>query len=166
MRWAAFLVLVACSPKPVDDPWVVEAHETSCGRSTADASDEEHEGDDPDAGGSWGGSGPLLDVADGAPPTVVYGQDADTLYRLDPETFELVEIGPFAGCADSVIDIAVDRAGAITAVTYSALYAVDPATGACVASSRITSTTWTRRSSRPSTCAAMAIDAPAPISLA
>lgn len=87
-----------------------------------------------DDGGAPGSSfGP----SDGAPPASapavvneVFGHSAGILYRLDPQTKEIFEVGPFKGC-DPVIDIAIDESSNIVADGYSALYTVDKATAEC-----------------------------------
>lgn len=60
----------------------------------------------------------------------VYGQSSDTLYRLDPKTKAVTEIGKFRGCGP-VIDIALDESSNLFATSYQALYTVDKATAAC-----------------------------------
>src|SRR5262245_35479269 len=41
-------------------------------------------------------------------PSEVYGNSADTLYKLDPDTKAVEVVGKFVGCT-SVIDIALDK---------------------------------------------------------
>jgi len=67
-----------------------------------------------------------------APPEVneVYGHSATTLYRLDPKTKAVTEVGRFDGCG-SVIDIALDEKSTLVAANYDALYTVDKATAKC-----------------------------------
>jgi hypothetical protein len=60
----------------------------------------------------------------------VYGHSADTLFRLDPKTKAVTEIGKFGGCGP-VIDIALDESSNLFATSYQALYTVDKATAAC-----------------------------------
>lgn len=72
----------------------------------------------------------LVDAADGGLRfPFVYGHTVTTLYRLDPVTKAFAVVGPLTGCAN-MADIAVDRDGKIVGVG-SALYAIDPTTGAC-----------------------------------
>jgi hypothetical protein len=72
----------------------------------------------------------LVDAADsGLRFPYVYGHTVTTLYRLDPVTKAFSVVGPLTGCAN-MADIAVDRDGKIIGVG-SALYAIDPTTGAC-----------------------------------
>ena len=59
----------------------------------------------------------------------VYGHTVTTLYRLEPVTKTFAVVGPLTGCS-GMSDIAVDRNGKIVGVG-SALYAIDPTTGAC-----------------------------------
>lgn len=60
----------------------------------------------------------------------VFGHSPSVLYRLDPTTKAITEVGPFKGC-DSVIDIAIDESSNIVADGYNALYTVDKATAQC-----------------------------------
>ena len=61
----------------------------------------------------------------------VFGHDADTLFRLDPTTFDVFEVGPFVGCDASMIDIALDRSSRMLGVSYGSLWDIDRMTGAC-----------------------------------
>ena len=140
MRFYAgvLVALCSCSPAPSGD-FVFGGPDDELGGSTGrfDASSGE------DTTGTSGAHGESQDLPElrldaGPPdapseaPAVVYGQDAETLWRrLDPETLELVRVGDFSGCQGSVIDIAVDRAGAMVAATYDSLWSVDPSTGEC-----------------------------------
>ncbi len=79
-----------------------------------------------DAGGgaSDGGGGPAGD-------SVVYAHSSSELYRVDPDTFDVTLIGPFVwemGIFDSMTDIAIDKNGGITGVSFNRVYHVDPAT--------------------------------------
>jgi hypothetical protein len=72
-----------------------------------------------------------------APPAVnpsgvneVYGHSASTLYKLDPKTNAVSEVGDFAGCGP-VIDIALDEASNLFATSYNALYTVDKSNAQC-----------------------------------
>ena len=60
----------------------------------------------------------------------VFSQSATLLFRLDPKTKAVTEVGPFNGCA-SVIDIALDEASTLYAVSYTALYTVEKTTAKC-----------------------------------
>ena len=60
----------------------------------------------------------------------VYGHSADTLFRLDPKTNAVTEIGKFSGCGP-VIDIALDESSTFYAASYMALYTVDKKTAVC-----------------------------------
>ena len=68
----------------------------------------------------------------GGEPTLseVFGQSAETLYRLNPTTKEVAIVGPFQGCS-SVIDIALDAKSNIFAATYNGLYRIDKTTAVC-----------------------------------
>jgi hypothetical protein len=102
-------------------------------------------GSESDAGTSAGSAdssssdsgGTILDVA--APETTggvseiaeVFGHSADTLYRLDPETKEVEEVGTFEGCTASIIDIALDADSKMFGAAYGSLWSIDRTSGAC-----------------------------------
>ena len=67
-----------------------------------------------------------------APPEVheVFGQSADTLYKLDPDTKAVTVVGAFDGCTQ-VIDIALDESSTLYATTNLALYTIDKSTAKC-----------------------------------
>ena len=60
----------------------------------------------------------------------VFGHSNTTLFRLDPKTKAVTEVGAFNGC-EPVIDIALDEASTLYAVSYNQLYTVDKATAHC-----------------------------------
>jgi hypothetical protein len=72
----------------------------------------------------------------------VYVHSYDNLYAVDPETLEVTLIGPFGwpeGFEDELMtDIAVDRDGDITGISFGAVYAVDKDTAACTYLSALT----------------------------
>ena len=85
--------------------------------------------------GSTGG-GPLLDVApedtDGVEIAEVFGHSGRTLYRLDPETLGVEEVGDFTNCGtQSVVDLALDEDSNMFGVRYGALYSIDRVTAEC-----------------------------------
>ncbi len=61
----------------------------------------------------------------------VFGHSGATLYRLDPVTKAVTTVGNFAGCDQSVIDIALDKDSNIYATTFGGLYHVDKTTAVC-----------------------------------
>lgn len=71
----------------------------------------------------------------------VYGHSATTLYRLDPETKAVTTVGPFSGCDDQVIDIALDKNSNLYGTTLNrqngdpvpngGLWRIDKNTAAC-----------------------------------
>jgi hypothetical protein len=76
----------------------------------------------------------------GAPPphdsgvtqvAIVYGHSADTLYAVDPNTKAVTTVGPFVGCDDTVIDIALNKSSQMYATTFSGVFTVDPTTAVC-----------------------------------
>lgn len=85
-------------------------------------------------GGDGGGLDPdgALDGPEEVDPpkteAAVYAHTASTLYRLDPEKLDIVEIGAFQTTGGSspgdVTDIALDKDGVMYAITFDALYRV------------------------------------------
>jgi hypothetical protein len=60
----------------------------------------------------------------------VFGHSAKTLFRLDPKTKAVTEVGDFQDCGP-VIDIALDESSNLYATSYQALYKVDKANATC-----------------------------------
>ena len=86
--------------------------------------------------GDSSGGGPLLDVAPeetgGVELAEVFGHSGRTLYRLDPETLDVEEVGDFQNCgSQAVVDLALDEDSNMFAVRYGALYSVDRVTAEC-----------------------------------
>jgi hypothetical protein len=82
------------------------------------------------------GDGPLLsgdgadfDSSDGL-IAEVFGESADTLYKLDPVTKSVTVVGPFQGCS-GVIDIALDKDSNMYGTTFDGIYHIDRTTAAC-----------------------------------
>jgi len=64
--------------------------------------------------------------------TEVFGHSGTTLYRLDPETNVVSEVGDFANCGDNaVLDIALDKDSNLWATKRERLYRVDRETANC-----------------------------------
>ena len=103
---------------------------TDVSEATSSSSDG---GESTDAADTSGGL--LLDVAPdetgGVELAEVFGHSGDVLYRLDPETLDVVPVGNFAGCGGSVIDIALDEDSNMFGVTFNSLYEIDRVTGQC-----------------------------------
>jgi hypothetical protein len=71
---------------------------------------------------------------DGNPVTVdpeVFAHSATTLYRMDPQTREISQIGDFSGCDGQVVDLAVNATGDVYATTFTSLVKVDKKTARC-----------------------------------
>ena len=68
--------------------------------------------------GSGGGIG-------GAAVTLVYGQTATTLYKLDPTTDQITVVHDFEGCDGDVIDIALDKESNMYGTTFGGVYGID-----------------------------------------
>lgn len=75
-------------------------------------------------GGQGGGSPPVGE-------TEVFGHSAAVLYKLDPVTKQVTEVGPFEGCPSSVIDIALDKDGNMIGATFDGLYKISKTTAVC-----------------------------------
>jgi hypothetical protein len=71
------------------------------------------------------GTGGGLEIAE------VFGQSADTLYKLDPNTKMVTTVGPFQNCDSAVIDIALDKDGNMFGTTTAGVYRIDKTTAAC-----------------------------------
>jgi hypothetical protein len=71
-------------------------------------------------------------AGDAGPPVnaEVYAHSPDTLYRLDPITKKMTTVGLFAGCS-TVIDIALDKNGAMFGTGFGELYKINKSTAAC-----------------------------------
>lgn len=84
------------------------------------------------ASSGQGGGGGMMDLDAGQPPVTaeVYAHSPDTLYRLDPNTKQMTTVGKMAGCF-TVIDLALDKNGAMFATGFGELYKVDKSTAAC-----------------------------------
>lgn len=88
------------------------------------------------ASSSDGGPGLKLDVGSdetGEIPEIaeVFGHSGQVLYRLDPDTKEVTEVGPFAGCTASIIDIALDAESNMYGTAFSSLWSIDRMTAQC-----------------------------------
>jgi len=85
-----------------------------------------------DGGGSGSGidGGPSVDGGGGT--AAVYAHTSDALYRVDPDTFQVTEVGPFQwpGAADQMTDIAIDKDGNMIGLSFDAVYQVNPDTAA------------------------------------
>lgn len=86
---------------------------------------------------STGGEGPKLDVAaadTGGPLpefSEVFGHSGDVLYRMDPDTKAVQMVGTFAGCTQSIIDIALDADSRMFGAGFDSLWSIDRGTGEC-----------------------------------
>lgn len=79
-------------------------------------------------GGAGGGTGGSVvgEVAE------VFAHSAFELYKLDPVSKAVTTVGTFQGCDfSSVIDIAINKDGAMYATTFGGLFKVDKTTAVC-----------------------------------
>ncbi|MEO8840266.1 MAG: hypothetical protein ABI591_14740 [Kofleriaceae bacterium] len=75
-----------------------------------------------DGAGSGSGSG------DNGGTVYVYAHTASTLFRVDPDTLAITQIGPFVWPtgSDEMTDIAIDKTGQMIGVSFTSVYRVDP----------------------------------------
>lgn len=126
--WAAIVCAVGCGPSSRDTP--ERTGETD--PAAADAGGGNGGGGNGDDGED-GDDGPAADAAPVTGQTYVFAHSADTLYRVDPDTFQIQPVGAFGwpSGADQMTDIALDRDGTMIGVSFDRVYAVDPDTAAC-----------------------------------
>lgn len=145
MRLPLIIVLplaIACNVGPRDEQNSSVGVSVSASGGTTDIATSD--GDDGvastsgvDSSGDGLVTGPKLDVAsmdtDGPTPefSEVFGHSDNTLYRMDPETKAVTEVGAFQGCSMSIIDIALDGNSQMYGVAFGTLWAIDRLTGAC-----------------------------------
>ena len=101
----------------------------ACGPNIGDPDGQDPNGNQPD-----GGSPNIR--PDGAPPALeaaVYAHSSTQLYRVDPETLEVSLVGNFQWplVADEMTDIALDKDGNMTGISFSRVYSVDKDTAEC-----------------------------------
>ena len=86
-------------------------------------------GSDGDGGvGSGSDAGSGSDGGTNTPgTTAVYAHTASTLYRVDPDTYNLQMIGAFAfqNGSDQMTDIAIDKTGMMIGVSFTKVYRID-----------------------------------------
>ncbi|MCC6558022.1 MAG: hypothetical protein IT372_34175 [Polyangiaceae bacterium] len=119
-------LLLGCSASESDDPFGGGGSGSGGSGSTTTTSSTTTGtgGFDPGTGGGGQGGAAPVDAE-------VFAHSASTLYRLDPLTKDVTVVGNFSGCADSVIDIAIDQNGLMFGTTFSGLHRIDKATAAC-----------------------------------
>lgn len=107
---------------------------TACGPSVERAADAGENGGG-DGGGTGDDAGPRPDAGPPAVEAVVYAHSSDELYRVNPDTLQVTLVGPFqwpsGTSGEQMTDIAVDKDGKITGISFGAVYSVDPNTAAC-----------------------------------
>ena len=113
----ALVILVACAPAP---------------RSGASGGDDTN-GNGPDGGNGQTGSGSGTAGSNGgtgSDAVYVYAHTASTLYRVDPDSLAISEVGDFGWPAgdDQMTDIAIDKAGHMIGISFDKVYKVDSTT--------------------------------------
>jgi hypothetical protein len=70
---------------------------------------------------------------------VVFAHTASKLYRIDPASLAVTLVGAFSwpSGTDQMTDIALDRKGKMTGISFDSAYAVDPKTAACTFLSKL-----------------------------
>jgi hypothetical protein len=97
----------------------------------------EEEPPTPDAHPDAPGNPDAAPLPDGDEPFMgwVYSHSSNELFRVDPHTLEVTSVGLFgwpAGMENELMtDLAVDKEGHLTGVSFGAVYAVDADTAAC-----------------------------------
>ncbi len=81
--------------------------------------------------GAGSGGAATNDCAGVQTDAEVWGHSGDTLFRVDPTSKTVTTIGKFKGCPGSVIDIALDKTGAMMGTTFTALVKIDKKTAQC-----------------------------------
>ncbi len=105
----ALAFVVACGPS---------------GRHDSGSGDDQGGVDADTGGGGDGNTTPEL--------TYVYAHTASELYKVDPDTLAITKVGNFgwSNGSDSMTDIAIDKAGVMIGVSFTAVYRVDVTTAA------------------------------------
>ena len=116
-----FLVALGCAAGS-DDETLPSGGSSTGGSSGGGESGEGGAGAGFETGGSGGGY---------VPEPEVFGHSRTTLYRLNPETKDVGIVANFSGCADDIVDIAIDGQGVIFGATDTALYRIDKESAAC-----------------------------------
>lgn len=110
-----------------------------CASGGDDVDDDDGVGGASSTSSSAGGMGGGVTVSVGvggsggsAIVTEVFGHSGTTLYRLDPATNVVSEVGDFTNCGEnSVLDIALDKDSNLWATKRERLYRVDRTTASC-----------------------------------
>jgi hypothetical protein len=125
-------VVLGCSAAPggsLFDGGDAASSSSGLGGASAASSSETGLGGSIFAGSNSAGPG-----SGGGPPmqAEVFAHSPDTLFRLDPVTKQITTVGPFTGKdPNGMIDIALDKTGAMYGATFGGLYRIDKTTAAC-----------------------------------
>jgi hypothetical protein len=115
-----FVLLLGCgtgAPKQSDELLPDSAPPADTNAETAVAL-EDTNGLTPDTPIDTAGGGPKPELA-------VYGHSSTNLYRLDPVSLKLTNLGTFDGADGSMTDIALDKDGVMYGITFSSVYRID-----------------------------------------
>jgi len=90
-----------------------------------------HRGDDDFGNGDAnGGGGDAAGSGSGSDneTVYVYAHTASTLFRVDPDTLAITQVGNFVwpSGTDTMTDIAIDKTGQMIGVSFTSVYRVDP----------------------------------------
>lgn len=138
-RTALLLLLVATTgcfavPAPSGDESNVTSKKPGGGKND-DVSPPKKESDlkDPVEQGGGGGTEEDRKPSEAKPNATIYANTEDTLWAYSPIDNKLARVGAFScvDADDSVLDIAVNRMGAMYGTTYKSFIKIDPATANC-----------------------------------
>lgn len=81
----------------------------------------------PDAAPIGGDGATTIDGIDGT-VVYVYAHTDTTLYKVNPDTLAITEVGPFVwpGADDEMTDIAIDHGGGMVGISFGSVYRIDP----------------------------------------
>lgn len=67
------------------------------------------------------------------PNSAVYAHSATELFRIDPQTLQQSSVGTFsfAGTAENITDIAINKTGDMVGISLNSVYSIDRDTAAC-----------------------------------
>ena len=101
----------------------------ACGPTVSDLPDAA--GGNPDA--SQQGDARVTDARMPPPNSAVYAHSSTELFRIDPVTLQQSSVGTFsfAGTAENITDIAIDKTGAMVGISLNSVYSIDKDTAAC-----------------------------------
>jgi hypothetical protein len=121
------LAVIACTSETTKSNGDLDVEDDDGGRTKRDT------GTSSSSGGSSGGSSGDPGDLDGSTASGrIYAHTPNTLYLFEPVTKQLTKIGDFDCLAGSpMIDIALDRSGAMYGTSFHKFFSIDPTTAKC-----------------------------------